>query len=286
METLTLATPAKINLYLRTLGRRPDSYHEIETLFYPLPGIADTVTVTFTDAEEIVVHCSAEGVPEDSSNLCWKAACLYRETAGIRCGMEITLIKRIPVAAGMGGGSSDAAAVLRILQKKYGALDSRTLSGIAARIGADVPFFLNPATAVGRGVGDELEVLSGIPEKLPVLIAAPGFPVSAAWSYRHLDHVRTDADERRLEPLLDALRSSDFRQTAEFLRNDLEHAVMEKFPLNVLLKQHLEGDALRVMVSGSGPTLFAFYESFEAREKAFPRAEQIARKYAVALLKP
>ena len=154
------------------------------------------------------------------------------------------------------------------------------------KIGADVPFFLRGVPAIGRGVGERLEEVPDIPSHLPLLIAAPLFPVSAAWSYRHLNHAAAEADTRSLEDLLAALRVSDFAHAASLLRNDLEHAVLEKFPLLAILKRKLEMGNSRVMLSGSGPTLFVFYESFAARERAVKHARALAEQYALALLKP
>lgn len=285
METFTLETPGKVNLFLKVMGRRPDSYHEIETLFFPMERITDSVSVVFTEQPGTRISCRASGVPSDESNICWKAAELYLKTAGIETGMEIFLDKRIPVAAGMGGGSSDAAAVLLLLQKKFGALDGNAVYRIAGKIGADVPFFLNPVPSVGRGVGELLEQVPDIPRALPLLIAAPEFPVSAPWSYRHLDYSVAAKDMRSLESLLEALRKGDFLRAASFLRNDLEYAVMEKFPLLELLKRELASGENRVMVSGSGPTLFVFYESFEARKRVWEHVNARIGNYAVKLLK-
>lgn len=285
METFTLETPGKVNLFLKVMGRRPDSYHEIETLFFPMERITDSVSVVFTEQPGTRISCRASGVPSDESNICWKAAELYLKTAGIETGMEIFLDKRIPVAAGMGGGSSDAAAVLLLLQKKFGALDGNAVYRIAGKIGADVPFFLKPVPSVGRGVGELLKQVPDIPRALPLLIAAPEFPVSAPWSYRHLDYSVAAKDMRSLESLLEALRKGDFLRAASFLRNDLEYAVMEKFPLLELLKRELASGENRVMVSGSGPTLFVFYESFEARERVWEHVNARIGNYAVKLLK-
>lgn len=285
METFTLETPGKVNLFLKVMGRRPDSYHEIETLFFPMERITDSVSVVFTEQSGTRISCRTSGVPSDESNICWKAAELYLKTAGIETGMEIFLDKRIPVAAGMGGGSSDAAAVLLLLQKKFGALDGNAVYRIAGKIGADVPFFLNPVPSVGRGVGELLEEVPDIPRVLPLLIVAPEFPVSAPWSYRHLDYSVAAKDMRSLESLLEALHKEDFLRAASFLRNDLEYAVMEKFPLLELLKRELASGENRVMVSGSGPTLFVFYESFEARERVWEHVNARIGNYAVKLLK-
>ncbi len=278
-----LETPGKLNLFLEIKGIRPDSYHEIETLFYPVRRVNDTITIIPEDAPGIRISCDAQGVPEDESNLCWKAADRYCRSAGIVPSFSITLKKGIPVAAGMGGGSSDAAAVLRLLQKHFHALDDSTLLEIAVKTGADVPFFLNPVPSAGRGIGEILTPLDGIPEQLPILIAAPLFPISAPWAYRHRNRPAASADTRALEPLTDALRKADFPRAASLLRNDLEYAVLEKFPLLEILKRTFSTLRCRVLVSGSGPTLFLFFESFEARENACEFCASVGETYALQL---
>ena len=285
MTTITQPAYAKLNLTLDILGRRPDGYHELRSVMQ-LTSLSDEVELDVGTGEDWKLECDAPGIPTDGTNLAWKAAGLYRERAGIASGVEITLVKRIPVAAGLGGGSSDAAAVLKLMQRRFNALAPEELDALAVKIGADVPFFLRCVPAIGRGVGERLEAVPEIPARLPLLIAAPLFPVSAAWSYRHRNHAAAHADTRSLTELLAALRESDFARAVPLLRNDLEYAVLEKFPLLAILKRKLEMENNRVMVSGSGPTLFVFYESFEARERALKSVRALAEQYAFALMNP
>ncbi len=265
-------TPSKINLYLRVTGRRENGYHELETLFYPLSAPCDTVTLETDTAGQGGMIASVPGVPCDRSNLCMKALDAFCHAAGLDpAPFTVRLEKHIPVAAGMGGGSSDAAAVLRLMQQKYpGALTQKEVHGIAARLGADVPFFLQPVPSVATGIGENLTPVHGLPEKLPVLIAAPCFPVSAKWAYRNRIAVPDrEQDQTELADLTAALKKEDYRTAAALMRNDLSAAVMKKFPLlQMLEKALLTTGALRVMVSGSGPTLFALYENFSARDHA------------------
>ncbi len=259
---MTMLTPSKINLFLRVAGRRPDGYHELETLFFPLKNPCDSVRLSLSGKGMV----AEDGVPGDRSNLCMKALFAFCDAAGMDpAPFTITLKKQIPVAAGMGGGSSDAAAVLRLLQKKYPEKHV-PLAELAVRIGADVPFFLQPCPAIAAGIGEKLTPVYGMPKRLPVLIAAPGFPVSAKWAYQHRTGSENNAE---LPDLISALRRRDYRAAALLLRNDLAPAVMKKFPLLRMLEDSLTASgALRVMVSGSGPTLFALYESFAERDRA------------------
>lgn len=265
--------PSKLNLFLHITGRRSDGYHEIETLFYPLRSPADTVTLQQIASPGITFRTDHADLPTDRRNLCVKALLAFCRTAGIAPdGFEITLKKNIPIAAGMGGGSSDAAAVLRLMQEQYpGKVTAAQLAEIALSIGADVPYFLNPVPAIASGVGEKLIPLDDLPDDLPVLIDAPGFPVSAKWAYQHRIAGPSPAPSQLAE-LIKKLRVRDFAAAADLLHNDLEEAVFRKFPILEKRKADLlSAGACRVMMTGSGPTLFAMFESFSARDRAAQR---------------
>lgn len=265
-----MLAPSKINLFLHITGRRSDGYHEIETLFYPLRTPADTVTLRQTGTGKIILRTACADLPTDSRNLCVKALLAFCRAAGIMPeGFEITLKKTIPVAAGMGGGSSDAAAVLLRLQELYPErIAAEKLAEIALAIGADVPYFLNPVPAVASGIGEKLTELEGMPEDLPILIDAPCFPVSAKWAYQHRIAGPPPAPGQLAE-LIEKLRARDFAAAADLLHNDLEDAVFQKFPILEKRKADLlSAGACRVLMTGSGPTLFAMFESFPARDRA------------------
>jgi 4-diphosphocytidyl-2-C-methyl-D-erythritol kinase len=259
---LEFTSPGKINLYLKVRGKRPDGYHEIETVFWPLDKPLDKIKIEDLPLDQgILIESSDFSIPCDSKNLCWKAAELYSLETEIKPDWKISLEKNIPVAAGLGGGSGNAALVLKALNRKYKKLSEENLSELALKIGADVPFFLNPSPAIGRGVGEELLVLSGVDVELPLLIAAPMFPVSAAWAYKNLDISGERPDSP--DDLIQALRNKDIKTVAIFLFNDLAAALYNKFPLLQMMKDSLlETGALGAEISGSGPTMFAIYEDF------------------------
>ena len=153
MRAVTRTAPAKINLGLDITGTRADGYHLLETVFQAV-SIADTVTVALTESPEITLTCDVPAVPCSPKNIAWKAAQRYREAAGLQSGVQIQILKRIPMEAGMGGGSTDGAAVLLALQELTGnALPQEKLLEIAVSLGADVPFFLYGGTAYGAGQG-------------------------------------------------------------------------------------------------------------------------------------
>jgi len=280
-----MQTPSKINLFLRVTGRRPDGYHELQTLFFPLNTPSDEVEIARTDAEGIAFESDDPALPCDGTNLCVKALQRFCEAAGIApSGYRITLTKRIPVAAGMGGGSSDAAAVLRLMKNLFpDKVSDIRLSEFAAKIGADVPFFLDPRPKLATGIGEKLTPVDGLPEKLPILIAAPHFPVSAKWAYQHRI-AENDGRTGSVDELISALRESDFARAANCLKNDLEAAVIRKFPvLQMIREEFLRLKACRVLVTGSGPTMFAMFRNSSARDEA---EKEFDRHLPVELIRP
>ena len=246
---------AKTNLFLKVTGTRPDGYHTLQTLFLPLPGMADDLT--FRDGEPGIRCLSVKADFPD--NLVCRAAQLYAEVSGISPAWDFILEKNIPVAAGLGGGSSDAAGALLLLNERYGCFSAEELAALAVKLGADVPFFLNPRPAWASGIGDEFRYLSPLNGLLPVLVVNPAFPVSAKWAYSHLMPENIGpADPAKMVRLEHALLAGDSGGVAREVHNDLAPALYRKFPLLVLLRNFmLAHGALCVEVSGSGPSLFA-----------------------------
>ena len=206
--------------------------------------------------QKIRVSCTHPAVPEEEGNLCWKAAKLTFSALGINDSVSIRIRKNIPVAGGMGGGSSDAAAVINAIQQKYGFLPDKGAS-IALECGSDVPFFLNPVPAVGFGRGEILTPVDGL--FLPEIRIIPmNFPISAKWAYQHIAP-ETKEDTRTLDEMIEALRQADFSRAAGLLRNDLAPAAFRKFPLLEAVKRDFEkkNPGWFVQLSGSGATLFA-----------------------------
>jgi len=287
MEGLfVLETPGKINLFLEIKGKRPDSWHELLTLFYPLPGLSDRVGLHFGGADgEIRLTCSAPGVPLDGENLMVKAARAFFAAAGKPCpGLELELEKHLPVAGGMGGGSSDAGAVLRLLQKHSGiVLPPEKLAAAALSVGSDVPFFLNPVPLVGRGRGEVLSPV-GLPADLPLLLIPGIFPISAAWAYAHWREV-PPKNPPALADLLETLAAGDCAGAGRCLRNDLEGAVLRKFPLLQLLTERLRESGGAPLLSGSGSTLFALYPDKSARDRAADELAPELEKYHASAIK-
>lgn len=260
---------SKINLYLEIAGKRKDGYHEIQTFFYPLSNPHDLINIELNSNKKLIFKADTDELPNNYENLCIKAAQKFAEYAGIIPSWNITLEKRIPVAAGLGGGSSDAAAVLKILNSHYKALSSNTLKKAALEIGADVPYFLKAMPAYAEGIGDKLNYINAAGNNIPVLIAAPNFPVSAAWAYRNFKENPEVKNISGLHTLINGIKSENISYIAENIRNDLAFSIEKKFPVLKILKEELcHSGACECEISGSGPTLFALYKNNRDLEKA------------------
>lgn len=271
--TVTRSVPGKINLFLDVLGKRPDGYHDLRTVFLPVSEPVDELTVELLDQPGVEVVCAHPGVPCNETNVCWRAAQAFAEAAGVEPSWRIGIVKRIPVAAGMGGGSADAAATLLALNQMHsGCLPAATLHRLAAGIGADVPFFLDPRPALGEGIGDRLRPVS-LGCDLALVLVNPGFPVPVSWTYANLDRVpRPSAPD--CAALLDALARGDRKGIAAGVHNALEYAVRDKFPLVEMIRAALlAAGCTAVAVSGSGPTLFGLVDGDPETVAAAVRAE-------------
>ena len=248
---MTLYPPAKINLFLKIFGQRLDGYHEIKTLMTPIT-LEDILHINLTPKKAIVLECDDPTTPCDNTNLAFIAARSYLETVSSNYGVHIILEKRIPTAAGLGGGSSDAAFILLALEGLHNyLLGWAGLYYIAVSIGADVAFFLGQRTAWCHGRGEILE-----PAKFrcpddnrTVVLIKPPFPVSTSWAYQYW------VKARKIPGLLYHSQCSPWGE----LYNDLEIPVFEKFPILGLIKHWLLGrcEVESALMSGSGPTIFA-----------------------------
>ncbi len=263
MNDLVVASPAKINLFLEIIGRRPDGFHEIETIMQ-LVDLCDEVHLR-RRRDGIRLQVSGADLPEGRGNLAYRAAALALEEAGVPHGVEIRLVKRIPVAGGLGGGSSNAAAVLFGVSRLYGCgWPPEILQRMAGALGSDVPFFLGGGAAVARGRGDLLTPLPPWPRRWLVL-ANPGIPISTAWAYREASSKLTGWEGRVTLPALTAGGSLEWPPVWAF--NRLEEVVMPHRPELVALKALLqEGGGMPVRMSGSGASLFAVVPDAGAAE--------------------
>ncbi len=246
---MQIAAPAKINLNLRVLGRNAATgYHDIETWMTPI-SLADTLRVELTETPGIVLTCSDSELDSGSDNLAWQAAELFLREIGSTGGARLELHKHIPHGAGLGGGSSDAAAVLNALNEQAGQkLDPEALEKLAARLGSDVPFFIRGQAAMARGRGEKLEAKL-LPATLDLLLLKPPFPVPTAWAYSSYAEKKFCPAEWTAPQLHDGIE----------IFNDLERAVFRKYLLLPAMKQWLLEHSLvaAAAMTGSGSCLFA-----------------------------
>ncbi len=259
---MKILSPAKINLFLHVKGKRSDGYHELFTLMCPVK-LFDTVSLIF-DADKTVVSCAEPDVPEDETNLAYRAAKLFFKTLKINECVEISIDKNIPVAAGLGGGSSNAAAVFLGLNRYYNNPFSRDeLIDMGFLIGADVPFFIFQKPATATGVGEKLEICKGLPN-FYILLVYPGFSVSTADVYKNLNLGLTNCDKKLKYPQLN-FQDLDLEH---YLCNDLETVTASKYPEIVVVKEELmRHGAKGALMSGSGPSVFGLFSDAEKAEK-------------------
>ena len=265
-----LQSACKVNLLLNILGKRPDGFHELETLMQPV-GIYDFLTLK-TGGAGIELSCNHPELPTGRDNLVYRAAEKFVETAGIAGGVTIHLEKNLPLAAGLGGGSANAAVTLLGMNQLHGTPLSETdLHRLAAELGSDVPFFLQDQPALARGRGEQIVPLDRFAalRGKEILLIHPGFGVSTAWAYKNLARFPDALQGRpgRAESLATSLALGNLNP-AEFY-NSLECPVLEKFPLLAMFIEFLRGQgALAAMMSGSGSTTFGIFSDAAACDRA------------------
>ncbi len=266
MREVRLRAFCKINLALEILGRRDDGYHELRTIFQAV-SLADEISVRPLGETRIEIAVPGGGAPEGPENLCWRAAEAYREARGWPDGARIELTKRVPSGAGLGGGSSDAAATLMALTELDSApLEWEALREIAVELGSDVAFFLMTGTALGSGRGERLQALPLLPPCW-ILLTKPQFGISTVEAYGMLaggDYSHGEA-VGRMAALLEG--RADIEQIARQVRNDFSRALVERWPeLGELRGRLAEGGALAAEITGSGSAVFGIFRDRDTGE--------------------
>ena len=269
---IILKAPAKINLWLEIASKRPDGYHDIESVMQTVT-LFDTLTIERLDPEEgirrITVSCSVDSLACDESNLCYRAAQEFFRAAGIGSfNVSVHIEKRIPIAAGLAGGSTDAAATLLGLNELFGArLDRAELFETGSRLGADVPFCIKRGISVTRGIGDRFSDCRRLPECFFV-IACGGEGVSTPRAYRRLDEMY-DFSERPDVSVFTSKLGGTIDEIAAAAGNIFESAVLPVRPVAAGIKASmLENGALGALMSGSGPSVFGIFRDRETAERA------------------
>ncbi len=265
---LSFKTPAKINLGLFILGKRPDGYHELETLLQ-MVSLFDEIDLEPV-AQGIELECCAPGIPQDASNLAVRAAALLRDAFPEKSsGVRIHLKKNIPAGAGLGGGSGNAAGVLMGLNRLWDLKLTRDrLSTFAAQLGSDVPFFLWGPCALGRGRGEIMEPVAKPSGKFSVVLVYPGFPITTSEVYRALK-IKLTKPGNHISILEKFLSESEIVALGSRLHNDLEPVVEERFPeIEAIKIELLAQGAKGALLSGSGSTVFGIFDSPEQANAA------------------
>ena len=263
MNSITLKSRAKINLSIDVLGKRQDGYHLVEMIMQTI-DLYDLIENNEKDNDQITIKSTSDEIPLDCNNLVYKAANLIKKTFNINKGVEIHIKKNIPVAAGMAGGSSNAAAVLVGLNKLWNLnLSNQQLEKIGLKLGADVPFCINGGAVLASGIGEELTPIKGLTKDVCILVCKPDLFVSTKEVYECIDS--KDIDKRPNNKfLIECLKNEDTRQLAENMFNVLEGVTMDKHPVIQQIKDIMTNNrALGAMMSGSGPTVFGLYENRE-----------------------
>ncbi len=267
-----IRAPAKVNLCLRVVGKRDDGYHLLDTVMVPV-GLYDEIEIARprlvkADKEGLAVTCDHPSVPPGRKNLVYRAASLLLGRKGVHDPVHIHIRKRIPVGGGLGGGSSDAAATLRGLNRLFRlGCDRGEIHSLAASLGADVPFFIYGRPARARGIGERLSPIASFP-RLWMVILYPGFPVRTRWVYQNLAFKLTKA----IENTSINFSLEEPEELKRFLVNDLEKVTIRRYPRIAFLKERLiQEGAAGALMSGSGSSVFGIFSAGQRAREAFRR---------------
>jgi 4-diphosphocytidyl-2-C-methyl-D-erythritol kinase len=272
MTTLEKDSPCKVNLLLNILGKRPDGFHELETVFHPV-NLFDRLSFK-RGGVGIQLTCSDPTLPTDATNLVHRAATAFLAAAGLSEGVHIHLAKQIPLAAGLGGGSGNAATTLLGLNELFGfPLSSEQLHPLAATLGSDVNFFLQAKPALATGRGEKVEALEDFPalRGARFFLIHPGFGISTPWAYQNLARfpAALNGTPGRARKLISLLQTTDLASAGREFYNSLEAPALEKYPVLALYQEFFhEHGAAATLMSGSGSTTFAIFRGQATAEAA------------------
>ena len=282
-HSIVLKSYGKINLGLDVLRRREDGYHEVRMIMQTV-GLYDVLTMKKRKDDKIEMTCNLSFLPTDERNLVYKAVKLIKDKYHIKDGVEINLSKRIPVAAGMAGGSSNCAAALKGMNQLFDlGLSIDELCEIGVTLGADVPYCIWGGTALSEGIGEKLSRVDAMPDCY-ILIAKPGISVSTAFEYKNHD-LPALSKHPDIDGMLECLKEKDLTGICDRLENVLETVTIKEYPIIEKVKKHLmDQGAKGALMSGSGPTIFAIFEDKKTADDAMESLrsiEDIKQAYVV-----
>ena len=287
MKKVKLESPAKINLTLEIIRKYPNGFHELRSVFLKLDGLCDDLEVTFDDRENTIeIICDDKNIPTGEKNIIWKVAQGFFKKTGKRTGLRIKIKKRIPVAAGLGGGSSDGASLLLALNDYFkNPLDFAGLVTVASDAGKDIPFFLQKErAALVVGAGEKIRPLSGF-AKVAVVLVKPAGEISTPWAYAELDRKLLFMNSSKRNNFSAELvkNKRSVRSWSRFLYNDFEIVAKDKYPVVEALERTLLAfGALGASLSGKGPTVFGIFES---QKKAGEAVREIKKYFPDCFIK-
>lgn len=280
MEEITLEAFGKINLSLDVLHKRADGYHELNTIMQQI-DLKDTIILRELN-EGVKIECNNREVPLDNTNLVYKAWEKVIEKTGINRGIHIIIDKKIPIASGLAGGSTNGAAVLKGLNKLWGLnLSQQELMDIGLEIGADVPFCIMGGTAQAKGIGEKLTKLKSFSNKM-VLLANVGIPISTAYVYGNLN-LSTINSRIDIDKMVQYIEQDDLPKLAQSMANVIEQVVIKEYPIiDKIKKDMIKCGALGSIMSGSGPTVFGLFDNEDKLYKCKNKLEKRIEKVFVA----
>ena len=280
MKKIKMTAPAKLNICLEVVKKYDDGFHEIRSIMLKSQLLYDNVIVEFDEnSEDIVIECDNPEVPTDEQNICWKIAQKYFEKIGKNIGVKIIITKRIPMLAGLGGGSSDGASVLLALNEYFeDALGIDELTKIASEVGKDIPFFLQDALAAYvSGAGENVESIFNFPA-ISILVANPKEEISTSWAYGELDRRQWFMDDNERKNLALAMKNNHdvLDDIIKYIYNDFSFVAQERCLAIGEIQNAMKAFGARaVSISGKGPTVFGVFESVAELEKA----KKLLQKY-------
>lgn len=276
MNSIELKSRAKINLSIDVLGKRQDGYHLVEMIMQTI-DLYDIVKIKEINNNDIIIKSNSSDIPLDGNNIVYKAVDLLRCTFSIEKGVEIFIEKNIPIAAGMAGGSSNAAAVLVGLNKMWNLnLSDKMLQELGFKLGADVPFCIVGNAALAKGVGEELTYIKGLPKDVSILVCKPELFVSTKEVYEGLDLDNIEIRPNN-EYLIQCLINNDINSVSQNMVNVLETVTSKNYAQIKEIEEIMnENKALGSMMSGSGPTVFGLYKN---KEDALKGKKELLKKY-------
>lgn len=268
MNSIDLKSRAKVNLSIDVLGKREDGYHLVEMIMQTI-DLYDKLKITEIEENSILIKSNSLDIPLNEDNIMYKAVNLLKNQFNIEKGIEISIEKNIPVAAGMAGGSSNAAAVLVGLNKLWNlGLSENELKDIGLKLGADVPFCITGGSTLAEGIGEKLTNIKGLPEDLNILVCKPNIFVSTKEVYQSLNMDKVKRRPKNKE-LIDALQKEDVKFISENMVNVLEEVTSLKYSeIGQIEDIMIKNKALGSMMSGSGPTVFGLFDNKDCAIKA------------------